>query len=237
MKIIRNGQEFELTFSELMAAHDEYKLDRMVADVNESYAQELGYEDIELSAEQIRDIAENAIHNLSKNENYFEAYWGSVNYTLKECVNKLLEDNIIKRTIEVDFKNLVAEMENKELALCFVHSPLHDWANSTSVEDAEGNLYCIETYYSACPLNKLISLGAVVRFERVEDSLNDSIEDWERRYMDASDVKDFIKREHLDVANKKVPLDDVIEDANCIGNKQAKQETAMARETNKDIDR
>ena len=209
MKIIRNGQEFELTFSELMAAHDEYRLDCMIADVNESFAQKPGYEDIELSDEQIKDIAENAIHNLSKNENYSEAYWGSVNCTLKECVNKLLENNIIKRTIEVDFKNLVSEMENKELILCFVHSSLHDWAHSTSVEDAEGNLYRIETYYDASPLNKLISYGAVVRFERVEDSLNDSIEDWERRYMDVSDVKEFIKREHLDVLENSA-LDDVI---------------------------
>lgn len=209
MKIDRNGQQFELTFSELMAAHDEYKIACMIADINESLSQDPNYSDIELSDEQIRDIAENAIHNLSKNENYSEAYWDSVSCTLKDCTNKLLENVIINRTIKINFKDLVSEMENKKLKLCFVHSDLHDWAHSTSVEDAQGNLYRIETYYDASPLNKLIAYGDVVLFERVDNSLNESIENWERSYMDASDVKDFIRREQY-IATGKAALDDVI---------------------------
>lgn len=76
MKIYRDGKEYELTFSELIQAHKEYELDCMIEDVKDRYAQ--GEYDVDLSDEQIEDIAMFAVHNLSKNDSYFEAYWMSV---------------------------------------------------------------------------------------------------------------------------------------------------------------
>ena len=86
MKIYRNGQEFELTFSELINAHNEYELDSMTEDVRSIYEQE--DEAIELSENDIKEVAIQAKHNLTKNDSYFEAYWESVRYTLKEYMEE-----------------------------------------------------------------------------------------------------------------------------------------------------
>lgn len=204
MKITRNGQEYDLTFSELMAAHDEYMLDCMIADVKESFAQDSDYKDIELSDEQIRDIAENAIHNLSKNENYGEAYRDSVHCTLKDCVNELLNNVIIKRTIKINFKNLVSEMENKNVKLCFVRSNLHNWG--LSLEDYAGNLYRIEPYYDQSYLSKLIERGEIVKFTKVDASVSNNIGEWEKESLDVAGVKNFIET----VMNQS-SLDDIID--------------------------
>lgn len=87
MKIIRGGKEFELTFSEILRAHEEYELDCMVEDVKNQYEQ--GEYDIELSEEQIKEVASFALHNLGKNDSYFEAYWMSVEYTLNDYIDNL----------------------------------------------------------------------------------------------------------------------------------------------------
>ena len=76
MKIIRDGKEFELTFSELMRAHEEYELNGMIEDVKSTYDQ--GEYDVELSEEQIEEIAMFALHNLGKNDGYMESYCMSV---------------------------------------------------------------------------------------------------------------------------------------------------------------
>lgn len=120
------------------------------------------------------------------------------------------EHNGAEKSITINFRNVISEMENNDLRLCFVHSVLHDWAHSVSLEDNQGNLYRIEPFYDASYLNHLIEYGDVVRFDRIDDSLNKSIEAWEKRYMSASDVKKFIEREHLTVADNKGTLDDVI---------------------------
>lgn len=87
MKIIRDGQEFELTFREVMEAHQEYEFGCMVEDVKDAYEQS-EYE-VELSEKQIQEIASYALHRLNKNDNYFEAYWDSVNYTLEQYIDEL----------------------------------------------------------------------------------------------------------------------------------------------------
>lgn len=88
MKIFRDGKEFELTLSELIQAHEEYELDCMVSDVKSCYAQ--GDYDVELSEDDINEVASFAIHNLSKNDGYFDSYWMSVEYTLDNFINNLL---------------------------------------------------------------------------------------------------------------------------------------------------
>ena len=90
MKIIRNGQEFELTFSEMMRAHEEYELDGMIEDVKGTYEQ--GEYNVDLSEEQIREIAGYALHNLSKNDDYMESYWISVECTLDQYIDNLPVD-------------------------------------------------------------------------------------------------------------------------------------------------
>jgi hypothetical protein len=90
MTIYRGGKAFALTFSELISAHEEYELDCMIADVKSKYEDE-GH-DVKLSDDQIREIAIDALHNLGKNDSYFESYWMSVEYTLNDYINNLPVD-------------------------------------------------------------------------------------------------------------------------------------------------
>ena len=87
MKICRDGKEIELTFSEMIQAHEEYKLDCMIEDVKSIL--ESGARDIKLSDEQIKEVASYAVHNLGKNDSYYEAYWTSVEYTLDDYIDNL----------------------------------------------------------------------------------------------------------------------------------------------------
>ena len=90
MKIVRDGKEFELTFSEMIQAHEEYELDCMVEDVRNQYEQ--GDYDVKLSEEDISEVASFALHNLSKNDGYFESYWMTVQYTLDNYINNMSVD-------------------------------------------------------------------------------------------------------------------------------------------------
>lgn len=87
MKIYRDGKEFELTFSEMIQANEEYKLDCMIEDLDSILG--TGARDVELSDEQIREVAMMAVNNLGKNDSYYEAYWMSVEYTLDDYINNL----------------------------------------------------------------------------------------------------------------------------------------------------
>lgn len=87
MKIFRNGEAFELTFSELIQAHEEYELDCMVEDVKNQYEQ--SEHDVELSEEDIGTVASFALHNLSKNDSYYESYWMTVQYTLDNYIDNM----------------------------------------------------------------------------------------------------------------------------------------------------
>ena len=87
MKIYRDGQEIELTFSELIEAHEEYEFDCMMQDVKNTYEQ--GEYDVELSEEDIGKVASFALHNLGKNDAYYDAYWMSVQYTLDNYIDSI----------------------------------------------------------------------------------------------------------------------------------------------------
>lgn len=90
MKIYRDGREYELTFSEMIQANDEYKLDCMIADVKSQYEQD--EHEVELSEDQIKEVAIQALHNLGKNDSYYESYWMSVQYTLDDYIDNLPAD-------------------------------------------------------------------------------------------------------------------------------------------------
>ena len=87
MKIYRDGKEFELTLSEMMQAHEEYEFECMIADVKSVL--ESGTRDITLSDKQIEEVSSYALHNLGKNDSYYEAYWMSVEYTLDDYIDNL----------------------------------------------------------------------------------------------------------------------------------------------------
>lgn len=90
MKIIRDGKEFELTMGELMNAHDEYELENCIEDIKDVYRQ--SESEIELTENQIKEIAEQALHNLGKNDSYCESYWISLQCTFDEYVDKYCEE-------------------------------------------------------------------------------------------------------------------------------------------------
>ena len=91
MKIIRDGKEFELTYSEIMKAHEKYELDCMIDDVKSVYEQ--GEYDVELSEDNVSEIAHRALRNLSKNDGYFESYWMSVEYTLDDYIDEMYDED------------------------------------------------------------------------------------------------------------------------------------------------
>lgn len=89
MKIFRDGKEYELTFSEMIQAHEEWELDCMVSDVKTLLERR---EKAKLSEEEIGAVASFALHNLGKNDAYYEAYWMSVEYTLDNYIDNLPVD-------------------------------------------------------------------------------------------------------------------------------------------------
>ena len=90
MKIYRDGKEYELTFSEMIQANEEYKLDCMIEDVKEQY--ENGEYDVKLTEAQFEEVAKLALRTVGKNDSYYEAYWMSVEYTLDDYIDNLPVD-------------------------------------------------------------------------------------------------------------------------------------------------
>lgn len=88
MKIFRNGEAFELTFSEIIQAHEEYELECAMEDVRSM----IGPEHPSLSDNDIKSIATQAMRNLNKNDSYYESYWLTVKYTLDDYINNLSVD-------------------------------------------------------------------------------------------------------------------------------------------------
>ena len=90
MKIYRDGKEYELTFSEMIQAHEEYEFDCMIEDVRSKY--EEGEYGVELTDEQIEEVASFALRAVNRNDSYYEAYWMSVEYTLDDYISNLPTD-------------------------------------------------------------------------------------------------------------------------------------------------
>lgn len=90
--------------------------------------------------------------------------------------------------ITVDFKNLLSELELKNLKLCLLK---RKWL---CIEDNQKNLYQMETYRIGSYLDKLIKEGITVKFHQVENS---NIKDWEKEIWNVSEVESFINRQCL----------------------------------------
>lgn len=93
--------------------------------------------------------------------------------------------------IKINFRDILSELESKNLMLCFVSSDIHNWG--LSVVDKQNNLYRIESSYDHSKLDNLIKDGSCVEFEQVDVSTSKNIEEWEKEIWDVLKVKRFIE--------------------------------------------
>lgn len=79
MKIIRNGIEIELTYAEMLQAYElmerNYRKEDIVCKAEEM--------EIELTKEEIDDIADSVDHALNNNNSYWDSYWLTIEDTIE----------------------------------------------------------------------------------------------------------------------------------------------------------
>lgn len=107
----------------------------------------------------------------------------------KKCLNDLTDNRkdghkIIQ--ITVDFKNIILELKNKKIRLCYIKN------KSWYVQDAKGNLYQVENYWHGSYLDKWIRNGTVVKFNLVDAQY---IEEWEKEIWGVKKIEEFIKQQ------------------------------------------
>jgi len=95
----------------------------------------------------------------------------------------------MKNKIVIDFENIISELESKEVKLCFLKD------RGIFIEDIQGNLYQMETYWHGSYLDKLIKNGVVVEFNFVNAT---HIKDWEKEIFGTEEVKAFMERHYLE---------------------------------------
>ena len=88
MKIIRNGQEFELTWQELAEAYNEYEVHCFGQDVCEKLREDF---DINPNRGDIdwEQIAVDAIDLLANDDDYYESYWQAIEQAIKQYLKEL----------------------------------------------------------------------------------------------------------------------------------------------------
>ncbi len=101
----------------------------------------------------------------------------------------------MKKDIVLNFKNILTELKEKELKLCFLKGN----GSTMLVEDIKGNLYDIEKYYHNSYLDNLIKHNARVSFNLIEDKEDrENIKEFGRiEVWDVPEVQSFMKRQHL----------------------------------------
>lgn len=98
---------------------------------------------------------------------------------------------MLNNKIVVDFKNILSELELKQIKLCFIKN------GGLFIEDNQDNLYQMELYRQGSYLDRLIKDGIVVNFHQVETSFSENVGDWEKEIWGASEVAAFMKRQSL----------------------------------------
>ena len=79
MKIVIDGQEYELTYTEMYNAYRKCKRDLLIEDIkSKAIEKEIDLDNVDIDA--IADRAERAIDN---NEGLWESYWLSIEYALE----------------------------------------------------------------------------------------------------------------------------------------------------------
>lgn len=79
----------------------------------------------------------------------------------------------MENKIVLNFKNIVSEIESKELKLCFLKNNV----TTMLVVDKQNNMYMIETYYNGGHLNSFIQNGSIVEFNLIDASISKDIPD------------------------------------------------------------
>lgn len=82
MKIIRNGIEYELTNEEMRNAYYVMKMQYFKEDV-EAQAEDIC---VELSDDDIQKIAVSVEKALGNNDSYWESYWMTIEYLIKDYI-------------------------------------------------------------------------------------------------------------------------------------------------------
>ncbi|MWV44944.1 hypothetical protein GRF59_15080 [Paenibacillus sp. HJL G12] len=95
------------------------------------------------------------------------------------------------KKIIVDFKDVLSELEQKKIKLCFIEK------KGLLIEDEHKEFYQMETYRHSSCLDKLIEEGVSVEFNRVENFESENIKDWGKEAWGVSEVKAFITRNNL----------------------------------------
>lgn len=124
-------------------------------------------------------------------ENYEKIDTSFIKYsTITDIIEEYPEykDILMENGIILNFKNIIQELENKNIKLCFLKN------KGMFIEDTQKNLYMIETYWYGSYLNRLIKDGTIVRFSLVDAT---NIEDWEKEIWGVSEVKAFMERQSL----------------------------------------
>lgn len=98
---------------------------------------------------------------------------------------------MINNKIMVNFKNIISELEEKNLKLCFLQN------RGMFILDSENNMYNFDRYKYGSYLDNLIKKGITVEFNCIDASISQNIGDWEREIWGVTEVENFIKRQHL----------------------------------------
>lgn len=109
----------------------------------------------------------------------------------------------MENKIIINFNNIVSELETKGLKLCKVKD------RSWFVVDSQNNMYHIELYRSGSYLDQLIKDGITVEFNYVDASLSKNIGEWEKEIWGVSEVKDFIKRQKIQIKDIVTELEQI----------------------------
>lgn len=93
----------------------------------------------------------------------------------------------MKKSITVNFKDIVPVLKAEDLKICFIHDR---WL---FIEDNQGNLYQMENYYVGSYLDKLIKDEAVVNFKLVDASSINGTSTMKKELWDAVKVQEFME--------------------------------------------
>lgn len=80
MKIIRNGIEIELTYSEMYEAYRQCKRELLIEDLRNKAIED----DVDLDNVDIEKLADRADRAIDNNESMWESYWMSIEYALED---------------------------------------------------------------------------------------------------------------------------------------------------------
>ena len=80
MKIIRNGVEYELTWSEIFDAYREYERECFIEDIK-AKAEEI---EVDLTNRDMDEIVDLAMRSYNNDDYLWESYWNDIQYAIEE---------------------------------------------------------------------------------------------------------------------------------------------------------